>query len=640
MSEKDQNSGVEDESNKPCSILIVEDDEGLSLLIKKSLKSTGFDVEIAHNGAQAVGRVVNNPVDLMLLDYRLPDMSAKQIIGTLKERKIEIPFIIMTGHGDEKVAVEMMKTGAKDYIVKEGEFFELLPSVIKWVFEELQSEKKLAQANNALEESERKYRHLVDNAFIGVYKANFKGDILYANRSLSRMFGYESPEEMKLDHVLQSDKGKKEWNVLMERLKETGSVNNFEMETVTKAGEPINVILSGTLDGDILYGMIIDITKHKQVEKRMLQSEKLKAMGVMVAGIAHDFNNALAIIQGHAQLMQSNCDGNEELLDGLRTICRAVKDGTETVRRMSEFTRMEKGTSKFVSVNMLEIVEQAVDFSKPKWKDLAQARGVTYNLDIEGLNSLGKPSELREIITNMINNSLDAMPGGGRISFRTWNEDHTVCTSISDNGSGMSKDVQMKIFDPFYSTKGVEGSGLGMSVVYGIIGKHGGNIDIESQIGKGSIFIIRLPVATETKHAEASLEPVNNINVKANNYRILVVDDVKEISDILYMFLNRQGYNVESVESGAEAIKLLEKESCDLLLCDLGMPEISGWDMIKAIESLDRKPKIGLITGWADMLKNENMEVDFIVGKPIDFSILSEHIKEALVIESQDTVNE
>jgi CheY-like chemotaxis protein len=196
----------------------------------------------------------------------------------------------------------------------------------------------------------------------------------------------------------------------------------------------------------------------------------------------------------------------------------------------------------------------------------------------------------------------------------------------------------MKIFDPFYSTKGVEGSGLGMSVVYGIVGKHGGQIDIESQIGKDTIFIIRLPVATETINAETFIVP--EINIMTTNYSILVVDDVREISALLNMYLSREGYNVNSVESGVEAIKLLKKESYDLLLCDLGMPEVSGWDMIRAIESLDRKPKIGLITGWADMLENEVIGVDFVVSKPIDFSILSGRIKEALMIESQDAVNE
>ncbi len=637
----DHNNGAKDDVNKACTVLIVEDDEGLARLIAKRLKNTGFDVAVVNNGAQAVDWVVNNPVNLMLLDYKLPDMSARRIVEAVEERKLEIPFIVMTGHGDEKLAVEMMKTGAKDYIVKEGGFLELLPSVVKWVFEELKRENELAQANNALKESEEKYRAFVDNALVGVYKANLKGDILFANKALSRIFEHKSPEEMMVDNVLQTPENKKNWNTLIDKLKKKGEVQNFEVKVVTRTGKTKIIILSGSLVGDVLTGMIMDVTEEREFEKRLLQSEKLKAMGVMAAGIAHDFNNVLAIINGYAQLLQSGCAGNEEMLNGLRTICRAVKDGTETVRRMSEFNRMEKDTYKFVSVNMVEMVKQAVDFSKPKWKDLAHARGATYNLDLEGLNSvpdvLGKPSELREVITNMINNAIDAMPGGGRIAFRTWNEDNTVCASISDSGSGMSKETRMRIFDPFYSTKGVEGSGLGMSVVYGIIGKHGGRIDLESQTGKGTIFIIRLPVATETIQAEASSEPVNNINVKAKNYRILVVDDVKEISDMLYMFLNRQGYNVDSVESGAEAIKLLEKESYDLLLCDLGMPEVSGWDMIRAVESLDIKPKVGLITGWVDMLeslKNEDMGVDFVVSKPIDFSILSERIKKALMIES------
>ncbi|MGR3292380.1 MAG: response regulator, partial [Candidatus Scalindua sp.] len=136
MMENDQNNSAKDDVNKACTVLVVEDDEGLSHLIAKNLKRTGFDVAVAYDGALAIDWVVNNQTELMLLDYKLPDMSALQVVETLKERKIEIPFIVMTGHGDEKLAVEMMKTGAKDYIVKEGGFLELLPSVVKWVFEE------------------------------------------------------------------------------------------------------------------------------------------------------------------------------------------------------------------------------------------------------------------------------------------------------------------------------------------------------------------------------------------------------------------------------------------------------------------------------------------------------------------------
>ena len=645
MVEKDQIISENDVLSASSTVLVVEDDEGLSRLIKKSLETLGINVKTVHSGTEAINFVVNNSPLITLLDYRLPDMTATQIVNELKERKIDFQFIIMTGHGDERVAVEMMKAGARDYIVKQGQFFELLPSVIKWVFKELASEKELVQAKKALETSEKKYRSIVDNALVGVYKSNVDGDILYANHALSNMFGYSSPEEMMLGSILQIYKNEKDRGELLDRLNSSGGVDEFECECVKKDGSGVDIILTATLDNNIISGMMINISSRKRMEKILIQSEKLRAMGVMAAGIAHDFNNVLAIINGYTQLLEGCCNGDEELLNGFRAINRAVDDGSETVRRLSEFTRMEKSTAKHISVNMVEIIEESINFSKPKWKDVAQAGGATYDINTEGLSPvrdvLGNPSELREIIINMINNAIDAMPKGGRITFRTWENNNTVFMSMADNGCGMSKEVQSKIFDPFYTTKGVEGSGLGMSVSYGIIGKHGGKIDLISQVGKGSAFTIELPVATETVLPQTSVEPV--IDIQANNYRILVVDDVKEISDLLYAFLSRQGYNVDSVESGDEAIKLLGKECYDLVICDLGMPQVSGWDVIKAIESLDKRPKIGLITGWADMLDSLNkddMGVDFIICKPIKYKKLSTIVKETLLKEPEEIVND
>jgi PAS domain S-box-containing protein len=549
----------------------------------------------------------------------------------------------MTGHGDEKVAVEMMKAGARDYIVKQGQFFELLPSVIKWVFKELETEKKLTKANNALEKSEKKYRSIVDNALVGVYKSNINGDIIYANHALSNMFGYVTPEEMMSGSIMQIYKNKEDRDSLVTKLEALGGIDEFECECVKKDGSGVDIILTATLEDNVISGMMINITSRKRMEKILIQSEKLRAMGVMAAGIAHDFNNVLAIINGYTQLLEGSCEGNEELLNGFRAINKAVEDGSETVRRLSEFTRMEKSTAKHVSVNMVEVVEQSINFSKPKWKDVAQASGATYEIDTEGLTSvrdvLGNPAELREIVINLINNAIDAMSGGGRITFRTWEKGHSIFMSMADNGCGMSKEVQSKIFDPFYTTKGVEGSGLGMSVSYGIVGKHGGSIDVISQVGKGTVFTIELPIATETIFPETPVEPV--IDIDAAKYHILVVDDVKEISDLLYVFLTRQGYNVDSVQSGDEAIKKLEKECYDLVICDLGMPQVSGWDVIKVADSLENKPKIGLITGWADMLDSlnkEDMGVDFIVSKPIKYKQLSTIIKETLLNVTQEAV--
>ena len=643
MVEKGKNNSVNDELSESSTVLVVEDDEGLSRLIKKSLETIGVNVKAVHSGADAIDFIVNHSPLITLLDYRLPDMTASQIVQDLKGRKIDFQFIVMTGHGDERVAVEMMKAGARDYIVKQGQFFELLPSVIKWVFKELASEKELIQAKKALEISEKKYRSIVDNALVGVYKSNIDGDILYANCALSNMFGYSSPEEMMSGGILQIYKNKKDRSDLLNNLKKSGGVDEFECECVKKDGSGVDIILTATMDDNIISGMMVNITSRKRMEKILIQSEKLRAMGVMAAGIAHDFNNVLAIINGYTQLLECSCDGNEELLKGFRAINKAVDDGSETVRRLSEFTRMGKSTAKHISLNMVEIIEQSINFSKPKWKDVAQAGGATYEMDTEGLSPvravLGNPPELREIVINIINNAIDAMPEGGRITFQTWEKGDTVFIGIADDGCGMSKEVQSKIFDPFYTTKGLEGSGLGMSVSYGIIGKHGGKIDLISKEGKGTIFTIEFPVATEEILPETSIEPV--IDIQAENYRILVVDDVKEISDLLHVFLSRQGYNVDSVESGDAAIKMLEKERYDLVICDLGMPQVSGWDVIKVVESLDKKPKIGLITGWADMLDSLNqddMGIDFIISKPIKYKKLSTTVKETLLNESQDRV--
>ena len=621
----------------------MEDDEGLSRLIAKSLKTIDVNVEVVHSGADAIDWIADNSPLITLMDYRLPDMTARQILENLKDRNIDFPFIVMTGHGDEKVAVEMMKAGARDYIVKQGQFFELLPSVIKWVFKELETEKKLTKANNALEKSEKKYRSIVDNALVGVYKSNINGDIIYANHALSNMFGYVTPEEMMSGSIMQIYKNKEDRDSLVTKLEALGGIDEFECECVKKDGSGVDIILTATLEDNVISGMMINITSRKRMEKILIQSEKLRAMGVMAAGIAHDFNNVLAIINGYTQLLEGSCEGNEELLNGFRAINKAVEDGSETVRRLSEFTRMEKSTAKHVSVNMVEVVEQSINFSKPKWKDVAQASGATYEIDTEGLTSvrdvLGNPAELREIVINLINNAIDAMSGGGRITFRTWEKGHSIFMSMADNGCGMSKEVQSKIFDPFYTTKGVEGSGLGMSVSYGIVGKHGGSIDVISQVGKGTVFTIELPIATETIFPETPVEPV--IDIEAAKYHILVVDDVKEISDLLYVFLTRQGYNVDSVQSGDEAIKKLEKECYDLVICDLGMPQVSGWDVIKVADSLENKPKIGLITGWADMLDSLNkddMGVDFIVSKPIKYKQLSTIIKETLLNVTQEAV--
>lgn len=246
-----------------------------------------------------------------------------------------------------------------------------------------------------------------------------------------------------------------------------------------------------------VVGYIRDITKRKKMEELLLQSEKLKSLGIMTSGIAHEFNNVLAIIQGFAHLLKKKHGDRKKMEQNISKIIDAVANGTEIVRRMDEFVNAKKDTTDFIPINMMDMLKQAIDLTKPRWENIAQTKGVIYDIDTDGIKEvapvLGKPLELREVLVNIINNALETMRNGDCLSFSTGEEDDTVFVSISDTGEGMDEDVQKNVFDPFFTTRSPIGKGLGLSISYGIITRHGGKIDVESEVGKGSTFTIRLP---------------------------------------------------------------------------------------------------------------------------------------------------
>ena len=385
--------------------------------------------------------------------------------------------------------------------------------------------------------------------------------------------------------------------------------------------------------------LIFEISERKRMEKTLLQSEKLKALGVMSSGVAHEFNNILAIIMGYAQLMRQGYGDHKKLGKGIGVIIEAAKDGAEIVRRMQEFTNQQKDTTKFALVDMVDMIKQAIDYTMPKWKHMAQAKGLDYQIDQANLKKIpavnGNPSELKEVLVNIINNALDAMPEGGTLAFSTWKKNRTVYVRISDTGEGMYEDVLMKIFDPFFSTKLPTGSGLGLSAAYGIMIRHGGTIKVESEVGNGSTFILSFPMAEE--HSGQSISSESPFYLTENSLSILIVDDEEYVCEFLSEFFTEEGHTVQKTCSGKEAIHLLNHTSFDLLLCDLVMPDVTGREVIKTLETLDRKPKVGIITGWnytADDADKEDLKVDFIVKKPIDFEELVKHIHDVFSLTS------
>ena len=380
-----------------------------------------------------------------------------------------------------------------------------------------------------------------------------------------------------------------------------------------------------------------EISVRKLMEEALVQSEKLKSLGIVTAGISHEFNNLLMIIIGNAELLDGNFDDNQKLQQSLNTIIKASDDGAAIVKNMLLYAKShEKDTSDFLFFDIRHVLGEAIDFATPRWKSMAQAQGIDYQIDREGMKeipeTLCSPTELRGVFINIINNALDAMPDGGRLTFCTSSDENTIFISISDTGTGMSQDVKERIFDPFFTTRRPLGTGLGMSVSYGVIKRHAGEIVLDSEEGKGTTFNLRIPIKKDASQKSIPHEPAHNVARK--NLHILVIDDNEDVRVIVDNILTDAGHTVKTVDNGMEAIELAGKEDFDLVLCDLLMPEVHGYDVIKAFNESDKTQKIGIITGWDDKLKpldDEEFKVDFILKKPFKQEELENHINNLII---------
>jgi signal transduction histidine kinase/ActR/RegA family two-component response regulator len=368
----------------------------------------------------------------------------------------------------------------------------------------------------------------------------------------------------------------------------------------------------------------------KDKVNQLIHSQRLGAVGEITSGVAHDINNLLSVIIGRTQLLRNRIK-DAGLARHIEAIEKATADASEIVHRLRKFGRPSPDGS-LANVEVAGLVDEVVEMTKPRWSEWAKLQGI--NVKVTKLLSdvppvYGSPSELRQVLVNLILNSIDALPGGGEIVLRTKTEGEFVVISVTDNGLGMTEEVKAKVFEPFFTTKSGRGTGLGLSVARRIILNHGGDVSVESQSGEGTTFTVRLPIS-EIPREEVARTVVPGSPKK---FDILVVDDEEEVAGVLSELLSDEGHRVRVADNGDKAISLLEKHGFDLVITDLGMRGVTGWEVASAAKRTNPGLPVIMLTGWVDSVLGTEAQrpaVDMVLSKPTKRDGLVRAIAEVL----------
>ncbi|HET6863488.1 MAG TPA: response regulator [Pyrinomonadaceae bacterium] len=383
------------------------------------------------------------------------------------------------------------------------------------------------------------------------------------------------------------------------------------------------------------------IAEQDRIREQFSQMEKLSALGELASGVAHDFNNTLAGILGRAQLLLRT-DDPEKIKRGLGIIIKTAEDGAKTVKRIQDFARQRRDHD-FEPISIDQILTDASEITRPRWKNCAEASNIHITVDLQIQSQamvMGDDSELREVLVNMVFNSVDAMPEGGKLLLSTSIVDKSVVIKIADTGVGMYPEIRSRIFDPFFTTKGKAGLGLGLAVSFGIIRRHGGTIEVDSEYGKGTEFRIILPIASvqDSVVPDRPLHETPTALVASNEQtqglaitRLLVVDDEDFVRDLLKEILESEGCEVLLAGSGNEALQLFSENQFDAVFTDVGMPGMSGWELAQAIRQQNQTIPIAVITGWGEAVGSNEQKaagVDWVIAKPFTADRIIDLIKE------------
>ncbi|MBI4865736.1 MAG: response regulator [Candidatus Wallbacteria bacterium] len=469
---------------------------------------------------------------------------------------------------------------------------------------------------------------ILDSLTSGVMVVEVTSRLAYVNLEAARILKTE--RELLVGRLLFDLDGLSELLLLINRIRaarpvSTRSYRQYEIQVADSRGDaiPLGTSISsltsssGTVEGYV--AVCRDLTEGKALMEQIEQSRKLSALGTMAGGVAHNFNNILGSILGRTQLLRRSSDP-EKIQSGLKLIERAAVDGTACVRRIRDFSRKRDFNPSFNDVDVREMVSDVLAFTQSRWREQAQAKGIEYAIRTHFDEALplvhGAASELREVLINLVLNSLDAMPGGGELDITAHGDRGKILLSVKDSGAGMSDEVLKRIFDPFFTTKGMAGTGLGLSESYAIVVRHRGQIACKSVEGKGTCFTITLPQAGS-----------RDLSHMPSRGRVLLVDDDQARLDVLEDLLTTEHYSVETALGCRDALGRFEAGRFDLVVSEKELQEMTGDSLLVEVRRLDPTVRT-ILTG--ESAGGDCSAADLCLSRPLPIEVLLQSIGDVL----------
>jgi PAS domain S-box-containing protein len=609
----------------PLHVLILEDTQNDVDLILLELRKAGLHIEhtLAGNKEQFRRALQQEDFDAIVSDYRLPNWTGLKALREVRETDRDIPFVLVTRTLGEEAAVECMKQGATDYILKDH--ISRLPAALKRALNERQLREEARQTQTALAESETRSRlqfiadrelteealnvsearnrDLVEHSIYGISRVAADGSFLDENAAMLSILGCTTAEELYALNLMRDVfRFPEQHATLMAACREHGQVHGAESEWRRRDGGIVAVrlhvrLLSIPNHSGAVEIMAEDVTELRAMEWQLRQAQKFEAIGQLAGGVAHDFNNVVGAILGWAELGLEQNRANSQVSERFARIREQAERAAALTRELLAFARRQVLRPQAVDINA--IISGLVSFL-----DKVISRDIELKVITAAVAAVkADPTQLEQVLMNLCLNARDAMPKGGRLLIETEmvQLDDSYCRfypyvtpgryavlSVSDTGMGMDPETRERIFEPFFTTKGQgKGTGMGLATAYGIVKQHGGFIHVHSEPGHGSLFRVYLPAhqGLVAEGSSAREVPPPQIEIGGSE-TILIAEDHESIREMARQALLKLGYRVLSACDGEEALKLCAQETPALAILDVIMPKLGGPAVASKLKTL------------------------------------------------------